>query len=258
MKSNRILVIIIGLLLALTLSMFLNFFLFNQGQQYYHQLNLTRLDPLGLSVYPPQNDESTNSEKLRVVLFGDSRAYQWPEPASLEPFEFINRGIGAQTSTQVVERFDEHVVPLRPDIVLIQMGINDLKTLPLFPHLKSWIISNCKDNIKRSVQEARSQGATVIVTTIFPLGKLPLERSLFWSDDVGQAIEEVNQYIYSLEAERVIIFDTREVLADDKGLVQEEYSWDFLHLNEIGYEALNKKLVNILEELGHTKAANTP
>lgn len=259
MKSNRILVIIIVLLiLALTISIALNFFLFNQGQQYYYQLNLTRLDPLELSVYPPQNGESKNPENLRVVFFGDSRASQWPEPAGLEQFEFINRGIGAQTSTQVVERFDEHVVPLHPDILLIQMCINDLKTLPLFPHLKSWIISNCKNNIKWSVQEARNHGATVILTTIFPLGKVPLERRLFWSEDVGQAIEEVNQFIYSLEADKVIIFDTGKVLVDDKGLVREEYSWDLLHLNEVGYEALNKKLVNILGEVGQTKAANTP
>jgi lysophospholipase L1-like esterase len=259
MKSKRILVIIIGvLILALTISIALNFFLFNQGQQYYYQLNLTYLDPLGLSVYPPQSNEIANSEKLRVIFFGDSRAYQWPKPPNLDQFEFINRGIGAQTSTQVVERFDEHVVPLHPDILLIQMCINDLKTIPLFPHLKSWIISNCKDNLKWSVGEARKQGATVILTTIFPLGKVPLERRLFWSDDVGQAIAEVNEFIYSLAEEKVIIFDTGEVLADEKGMVREEYSGDLLHLSEAGYEALNRKLVDILNVLGHTQTAHMP
>lgn len=259
MKSNRILITTTVLLtLALAISIFLNFFLFNQGRQYYHELNLTRLDPVGLSVYPSQSDENTNSKKLRFVFFGDSRAYQWPEPPGLDQFEFINRGIGAQTSSQAVERFDEHIVPLQPDILLIQMGINDLKAIPLFPHLKSRIISTCQDNIKRSVQEARKQGATVILTTIFPPGKLPLERRLFWSEDVGEAIEGVNQFIYSLEAEKVIVFDTGKVLADGKGLVREEYSWDFLHVNEVGYEALNRKLGDILEELGRTTAAGTP
>jgi lysophospholipase L1-like esterase len=142
--------------------------------------------------------------------------------------------------------------------LLIQMCINDLITIPLFPHLKSWIISKCKDNIKWSVREARKQGTTVILTTIFPLGKVPLERRLFWSDDIGQAIGEVNEFIYSLEEEKVIVFDTGEVLADEKGLVREEYSWDLLHLNEVGYEALNRKLVDILKVLGHTKNAHMP
>jgi lysophospholipase L1-like esterase len=253
MKTNRILVTTtISLTLALIISIVLNYLLFSKGQQYYHQLNLTRLDPLGLSVYPAQDYKSTSPDKLRVVLFGDSRVYQWPQPTGLEGFEFINRGIGAQTSSQVVGRFDEHVIPLQPDILLIQMGINDLKTLPLFPYLKSWIVSKCKNNIKWTVQEARNQGATVILTTIFPLGKIPLERRLFWSEDVGYAIEEVNRFIYSLEAENVIIFDTEKVLADDRGLLKKEYSWDFLHLNEDGYDALNEKLIKILEELGQS------
>ena len=248
MKSNRIFIIVIVLLvIALAVSIVGNYLLFKQGEQYYNQLNLTRLDPLGLSVYPPQENE--NSEKPRVVFFGDSRVYQWPEPSGLEQFEFINRGIGAQTSTQAVERFDEHVLLLHPDIVLIQMCINDLKTIPLFPHLKSWIVTNCKNNIEWSVEETRNQGGTVILTTVFPLGKLPIERRLFWSDDVGEAIQEVNEYIYSLEGDGVIVFDTGQVLAGENGLVRDEYSRDFLHLNEVGYEALNEELVSILEEI---------
>lgn len=248
MNSHRPLIIVIALLaIALAVSLTGNYLLFKQGEQYYHQLNLTRLDPLGLGAYPPQVSEK--SEKLRVVFFGDSRAYQWPAPAGLERFEFINRGIGSQTSTQIVERFDDHVLPLQPDIVLLQMGINDLKTIPLFPELKSWIMATCKENIEWTVRETQEQGVAVILTTIFPLGQLPVERRLFWSDDVDGAISEVNEFIVSLEGDRVIIFDTGQVLAGENGLVRDEYSRDFLHLNERGYEALNGALVNMLEEL---------
>jgi lysophospholipase L1-like esterase len=248
MNSHRVLTIVIVLLAAgLIVSLTGNYLLFRQGEQYYHELNLTRLDPLGLGVYPIQTVE--NSEKLRVVFFGDSRAYQWPAPAGLERFEFINRGIGAQTSTQAVERFDEHVLSLQPDVVLIQMCINDLKTIPLFPELRSSIIATCKDNIERSVQEIKRQGGTVILTTVFPLGKLPVERTLFWSDAVDEAVREVNEFIASLEGEKVIIFDTGKVLAGETGLVRSEYSLDFLHLNQTGYEALNEALVNILKNL---------
>jgi hypothetical protein len=69
MTSNRILAFTTALLaLALTFSILLNFFLFKQGRQYYLQLNLTRLEPLGLGVYPPQTVERTTSEKLRDAL----------------------------------------------------------------------------------------------------------------------------------------------------------------------------------------------
>ncbi|MCC6324113.1 MAG: hypothetical protein DCC43_10285 [Candidatus Brocadia sp.] len=104
-------------------------------------------------------------------FFGDSRAYQWPAPAGLDQFEFINRGIGAQTSAQAVQRFDKHVAPLHPDILLIQTCINDLQAIPSLVDLQSWIISNCKDNIRWIVQKARIQGAIVVLTTIFPQGE---------------------------------------------------------------------------------------
>jgi lysophospholipase L1-like esterase len=45
-------------------------------------------------------------------------------------FSFVNRGINTQTSAQVLGRFDKHVVPLHPNIVIVQVGINDLKTIP--------------------------------------------------------------------------------------------------------------------------------
>lgn len=248
--SRRFSVPLVSLTLALIVSIVLNFLLFDQGKQYYYQLNQTRLDPLGLNDYPSGVKEPKHPAKVRVVIFGDSRAYQWPEPATVGQFEFINRGIGAQTSSQIVARFEEHVVSLQPDILLIQMCINDLKTIPLFPHLKLSIISNCKNNIEWSVGEARKLGATVILTTIIPPGKIPLERRLFWSDEVGLAIEEVNRFIFSLESKWVIVFNTGEVLADEKGLVRREYSFDFLHLNANGYAALNKKLSKVLEDLG--------
>ena len=248
MKSTRMPIVVIVLVVALMISLGLNYFVFRQGQQYYRQLNQVRLDPLGLRAYPRQA-EAVQPNKIRIVFYGDSRAFQWPEPPRLKGFEFINRGVGAQTSTQVVGRYDEHVRPLKADILLIQMCINDLKTIPLFPESREWIVAQCQENIRWTVQQARSQGTTVILTTIFPLGKLPPERSLFWSDDVGEAIEEVNRFIHSLEEAQVIVLDTGEVLAGQNGLVQAAYSQDLLHLNETGYQALNQRLVDLLEPL---------
>jgi hypothetical protein len=126
---------------------------------------------------------------------------------------------------------------------------NDLKTIPLFPHLKETIIANCKANIEWITSAALDLGATVIWTTIFPLGQIPFERRPFWSPDVAEAIVEVNTFIASLEGEKVIIFDTAAVLANERGIVREEYSQDFMHLSEVGYEALDGELVRILETL---------
>ncbi len=142
-----------------------------------------------------------------------------------------------------------HVLPLKPAVVLVQAGTNDLKTIPLFPEQKAVIIANCKKNIEEIVTLALSNGSRVILTTIFPLGELPLERRLVWSSDVASAIDDVNEFIVSLKSDRVSIFDSAKVLTGHEGRIDPRFSEDFLHLNAAGYEALNRELLPVLVAL---------
>lgn len=222
----------------------LNWFTFTKASQYYLELNATRLDPLGLNYYPttPPLPSPTTP---RFVFFGDSRAAQWPAP-DLPGIEFINRGIGAQTSAQAAERFAEHIAPLQPDIVLVQVGINDLKTIPLFPHRRQVIVATCKANIGRIVTQAQEIGATVILTTIFPTRPPSLERSFYWSAEADAAILEVNDYIRSLQIDNVIILDSHTLLMGADGYTTIAYAADFLHLKPAGYAQLNAVLQPLL------------
>ncbi|MBL1177487.1 MAG: SGNH/GDSL hydrolase family protein [Pantanalinema sp. GBBB05] len=229
-------------------SIFLNFLLFSQAKKYYIELNETRLDPLGFSYYPTQLQSVTATDRFRVVFFGDSRAASWTAP-QLQRYEFINRGIASQTSVQTVQRFSAHVQSLKPQVVVIQVGVNDLKTIALFPDRRDAIVTTCQDNIKRLVEASRNLGAVVIITTIFPAGKVPIQRRPFWSDDIGQAIQAVNAYIATLANERVIVLDTFPMLADSQGIMMQQYSVDELHLNHQGYAKLNQKLVPLLDSI---------
>ena len=103
--------------------------------------------------------------------------------------------------------------------------------------------------LSQIVSQSLDLNATVVLTTIFPLGRIPLERRVFWSTDVADAIAEVNAFIHSLKRENVIVFDTAAVLSDESGTIQKEYSRDFLHLTDAGYDALNEELVRVLAEL---------
>ncbi len=243
-KIPIVLTILVGLILGS--SIIFNVLLFNRGKQYYLELNQTRLDPLGLNQYPVHSNPQNNLDrKTSLVFFGDSRAASWSSP-QLAQYEFINRGIGSQTSVQTLQRFDHHVKPLKPDIILLQVGINDLKTIPLFPGKKESIIANCQGNIEQIIEYSKALGAIVIISTIFPVGDIPLERKLFWSDDVSQAVEQVNAYITTLETDKVIVFDAFSILADEQGRLYPEYTQDELHLNSQGYEVLNQALVQLL------------
>jgi lysophospholipase L1-like esterase len=164
-------------------------------------------------------------------------------------FRFINRGIAAQTSAQALGRFEEDVVPLSPDVVVVQVGINDLSAIPLFPDRKEAIVAACAGNIEALVGRARATGATVILTTIFPLGDVPPERRLFEPAGMGEAVAEVNEHLRSLEGEGVILMDTAAVLVDEQGRVGAAYSEDLLHLTPAAYEALNGVLEGLLRRV---------
>jgi len=173
-------VVVVALLFA---SLALNWILYSYAQQYYLQLNGTRLDPLGLTFHSFENlPDAPIPGKTRVVFFGDSRVADWPAPSDMAEFEFINRGIGAQTSVQTLQRFDYHVKPLQPQIIIVQTCINDLKTIPLFPALKKTIIAKCQENIQQIVTKSADLGARVILTTIFPISEV--RRSRFSGHEV--------------------------------------------------------------------------
>lgn len=240
-RKVKIAFIILGILLLL--SMVGNVVIYQRAQRYYLLLNESHLDPVGLNAF---DGAPANLEQPVVVFFGDSRAADWPAPDQLKSETFVNRGIGNQTTAQMVARFQAHVAPLQPQIIVIQAGINDLKTIPLFPNQKESIIRNCKANLQQIVDLSVATGARVVVTTIFPLGKLPLERSPFWSDDVAVAIADVNSFIESLASDQVTIFHSEDVLANSEGIVDPQYSKDFLHLNPAGYAALNEAISELL------------
>jgi lysophospholipase L1-like esterase len=235
-------------LILLGCSLLVNFLLYDKAKQYYIELNQTRLDPVGVSYYTQNFQQVDNPTKSRIVFFGDSRAASWLSP-QMAGYELINRGIPSQTSIQTIERFPAHVRPLKPNIVVIQVGVNDLKTIALFPERKQEIIANCQANIHRIVRETKSLGAVAIVTTIFPVGEVPLERKSFWSDEIAIAITQVNTYIATLADDKTIVFDTVPILADSQGMMLDKYSLDELHLNPQGYAALNQGLMSQISKL---------
>lgn len=211
----------------------------------------SRLDPIGLNYYPdtlPVN-QSDIKTKPKIMFYGDSRALSWANP-KVDQYDFINRAIGGQTSVQIVARFQQHVVVHQPDIIILQLCVNDLKMVPLFPEKEREIVDNCKKNLLQIIQQAHEINAKVIISTIFPLGDLSIAQTVFGFREmpIMKAIDEVNVYIHSLATDNAIIFDAYGVLKGKGQKIEEHYARDWLHLNASGYELLNKKLVELLAE----------
>jgi len=232
------------LAITLLLSLLANIGLLWFAKEQYRASNAIRLDPLQLTFYDDEHFPKQEG-RLRVVFFGDSRALAWPSP-NIENVEFINRGIGNQTSEQIRLRYQKHLQPLHADIVILQLCVNDLKTIPLFPQRRDAIVEQCKRNLQEIISKANEASVKVIVTTVFPVGKVPPERYLVWSDEVTPAIREVNQYIAEQANENVMVWDAYTLLEGKEGVIRSDYSRDLLHLNQHGYEVLNQHLKKLL------------
>jgi len=237
------------LLIALIASLAGNVRLYQQADENYRRVSETELDPYGLkhSHFPPDSPIGAGKELPVVLFFGDSRALYWPAPG-VAGYRCVNRGIGGQTTEQVRGRFDANVTPLSPRVIVLQAGINDLKAIPLLPWRRDQIVADCKANLHEIVKRSVDGGAIVVVSTVFPPGKVPLERKLEWSPEVEQAVEEVNADLRALASERVTVFDAWKIL-EDHGQLRDGYGLDTLHLSPAGYAALNAELEKVLEGL---------
>lgn len=240
--------VIVVLLLLLVIALSAAYIAFAFARLFARNENAVRLDPFALSAF--QGAPTPQSTDLkRVEFYGDSRAEAWTAP-DVSGWEFINRGIGGQTTAQVLGRFTSHITPLKPQVIVLQVGINDLRTIPMFPDSRDSIIANSLTNIQSIVQQSTDLGADVILTTIFPVTEPSLERSLFfWSDDIARAATEANQSLRLLASDHVHILDADLILMNTNGLARPEYMADTLHLNSAGYQALNQRLVEILNKL---------
>jgi hypothetical protein len=97
----------------------------------YKRYNALSLDPLALST----TEIPADSRKIKnlVIFIGDSRAKQWGIPKSTASITVINLGIGGHTSAQTLARSRLTLNKYQPAALVIQAGINDLKTIALFP-----------------------------------------------------------------------------------------------------------------------------
>jgi lysophospholipase L1-like esterase len=238
-----------ALLLALLIaSLVLNGCLVRAVLDYFEAAIAIRLDPVGLKMYAADRARPPRDGPL-AVFFGDSRAVMWPAPTAPTGYTIVNRGIGHQTTAQLLLRLDPDVIDLRPAVVVLEGGVNDLKVLAEFPERRAQIVADCEANLERIVERCRQSGATVVLLTVFDLGDVPWWRRPFWSSEVARAIGEVNAFLPRLASEKVVLFDANEVLADERGKIRAAYQLDYLHLSVAGYGALTERVVPVLSEL---------
>lgn len=198
---------------------------------------------LQLSLDPLQEKAIVEEFNHKILAIGSSSIEYWPfEDIKLTNNILFNAGIGGQTSTQVLYRFERLLLKHKPQYLIIQVGLNDIKAIGLLDH-SELIVKNYITNFQRIFDLCKQNNIVPIYITNFPAAKPGILRSLVWNKTLDELILETNKEMKKVCLNNNIsIFDAYELLVEPHSLKRKaEYSDNFLHLNKEGYKILNTK-----------------
>lgn len=200
--------------------------------------NLKRYKKANAKLKTPSKDEN------RVVFIGNSITDNWTRDHG-EFFEenpsYVNRGISGQTSAQMLLRFRSDVIELKPKVVVISAGTNDIAG-----NRGAISIEGIAGNIFSMVELAKANGIKVVLASVLPAS------SYSWSPSLEPAdkIIELNKLIKSYaKKNNVFYLDYYTLMVNKNGGLKKELGRDTVHPNGKGYEVMEslvKQAVNAL------------
>lgn len=186
---------------------------------------LARYRDADAALKPPAAGEN------RVIFFGDSITDSWKLDESFPGKPYLNRGIGGQTTSQMLVRFREDVIDLQPKAVVILAGTNDIAG-------NSGPISNedIEANFKSLAELARAHNVRVIYSSILPVHNYTPKSQDFFAQRPMERILALNKWLKDYCAANDLTYlDYFPAMVDDKGLLRQDLADDGLHPNKAGF-----------------------
>ncbi len=183
------------------------------------------------------------SGKRKTVFLGDSLTDFYPLQDFFPDFSLCNRGIAGETSSDVIRRIDD-VFTLEPEVLFLQIGINDFITGPREKPV------NVASRIFSIAEAFTGKGVRVYVISLYPVNRKALLFSPFvCKGAVNGKITETNSLLEEGCRQRGIQYiDVYSHLADKDGNLIRKYTPEGLHLNATGYAAVTQVLLPYLKE----------
>ena len=177
----------------------------------------------------------------RVVFMGDSITDGWDAPNNGGFFPgkpYVNRGISGQTTPQMLIRFRRDVIELKPKVVVILAGTNDIagNTGPT-------TLEAIEDNLTTMAELATAHGIRVVLASLLPVSDYEVRDG----KPINQTTRRPPAQILALNnwikeyanAHHHTYLDYFSAMVDDKGFLKNELSNDGLHPNPQGYEVMS-------------------
>jgi lysophospholipase L1-like esterase len=172
------------------------------------------------------------AEETRIVFMGNSITESWSKfcPDFFAGRPYINRAINGQTTPQMLVRFRQDVVNLKPAVVVILAGTNDIagNTGPS-------TLEMIADNIISMSELAKANHIQVVLSSVLPVFEYPWRPGL----NPAEKIVTLNAMLKNYAAKNGIIFlDYHTPMADERKGLKNEYTYDGVHPNEAGYKLM--------------------
>jgi acyl-CoA thioesterase I len=189
------------------------------------QLERYRADNAAL---PPPGDQN------RVVFFGDSITDIWKLADYFPNKPYVNRGIGGQTTPQMLVRFRQDVIDLHPKVVIVLAGTNDIagNTGPMRNE-------DIEANYTTMAELAEVHGIHMVFASVLPVHNYNDRAKDFFAQRPPARILELNSWLKDYCARNDLVYlDYFSALVDDKGLMKKDLADDGLHPNAAGYKIM--------------------
>jgi lysophospholipase L1-like esterase/ketosteroid isomerase-like protein len=166
----------------------------------------------------------------RVVFMGNSITEGWSQfvPEFFEGKNYLNRGIGGQTTPQMLLRFKADVLDLDPAVVHILGGTNDIAE-----NSGPMSLEMTMDHISAMAELARAHGVRVILCSVLPA------EDYSWRPGLGPDVKipELNTMIRDYaEANGFVYLDYFTAMVVENNAMDKRYTYDGVHPNKAGYE----------------------
>jgi lysophospholipase L1-like esterase len=181
-------------------------------------------------------DLARSGDAVPVVFLGDSITDRWDDEGSGGFFpgrHYVNRGIGGQTTPQMLIRLRPDVLSHHPKVMVLLAGTNDIagNTGPMSDE-------DVEQNVAAIAELSAANGVKVVLAGILPISDYHQK-----PDQVPQVIRRpmsriaaINAWIKQYAAEHGHVFlDYAPGISDARGMLKAEFSEDDLHPNALGY-----------------------
>ncbi len=211
----------------------------------FSQNNRGKDDWANLKKYADADENLAQPEpgENRVVFMGNSITEAWVKIDSsfFANKEYVGRGISGQTSSQMLLRFRQDVINLKPTVVVILAGTNDIaeNTGPI-------ALKDILGNIISMTQLGETNNIKVILCSVLPAYDFPWHHGL----QPAEKIVKLNSMIKSFcEKNKITYVDFYSNMVDERKGLDKRFTNDGVHPTYTGYKIMDSLIVKSIYKI---------